>query len=75
MTTAEESGTSNVMAYQYDPLSRRTNLNFRAGVATSSYGYTNAGDLLTLDLTTTSGVVPNYTLTYMSSRPLALCIR
>jgi RHS repeat-associated protein len=70
MTMAEESGTSNVMAYQYDPLSRRTNLNFRAGVATSSYGYTNAGDLLTLDLTTTSGVVPNYTLTYTNAHQL-----
>jgi RHS repeat-associated protein len=70
MITAEESGTSNVMAYQYDPLSRRTNLNFRAGVATSSYGYTNAGDLLTLDLTTTSGVVPNYTLTYTNAHQL-----
>jgi hypothetical protein len=62
MTTAEESGTSDVMAYQYDPLSRRTNLNFRAGVMTSAYTYTDAGDLTALNLTTTTGVIPNYTL-------------
>jgi RHS repeat-associated protein len=71
MTTAEESGTSDVMSYQYDPLSRRTSLNFRAGVMTSAYTYTDAGDLTALNLTTTTGVIPNYTLAYTNAHQLS----
>jgi RHS repeat-associated protein len=69
MWTALENGTFTLATYGYDTLSRRTSLAYRS-VMSSSYTYTNAGDLTALNLTTTTGTVPNYTLGYTHAHEL-----
>jgi RHS repeat-associated protein len=70
MTTVQESGTTTLATYTYDPLSRRTNLAFDGGGA-MAYTYSPGSDLLTLDHSIPgTGSVPHYTLTYTSAHQL-----
>jgi RHS repeat-associated protein len=70
MTTVKESGSTQIGSYAYDAMSRRTNLTYRAGMS-STFGYSNSGNLLSLTLATGSGTVPSYTLGYSNAHQLA----
>jgi RHS repeat-associated protein len=71
MSSAKEGGTVQLATYAYDALSRRTSLTYRAGMS-STYGFTDAGDLTSLVLATGgTGTVPSYTLSYSAAHQLA----
>jgi RHS repeat-associated protein len=69
MASALENGTFTLATYAYNPLSQRTGLTYRAGMA-SAYTYTNAGDLTALNINNTNGTLTNYTLGYTHAHEL-----